>query len=102
MAVRDDGSLWAWGNGGYGCFGGGLPIWGTYLNTPTRIGTDNDWALAEAASGMQGYFTVAVKTNGSLWTVGSNGWGVLGPDYAPGTSQTNTFVKQGDGFRVPQ
>jgi alpha-tubulin suppressor-like RCC1 family protein len=99
MSVLDDGSLWAWGTSRCGCTGADYLPQTTYFNAPTRIGTADDWALAEAASGMQGYFTVALKTDGTLWTVGQNNQNdVLGPSQG---AVVRTFTKVGEGFRVP-
>ncbi|MGV1099632.1 RCC1 domain-containing protein [Thiovibrio sp. JS02] len=71
LALKANGSLWAWGRGGEGQLGTG-----TYLNknVPTRIGTDNDW-LSVAAGATH---SVALKANGTLWAWGSNVDGQLG------------------------
>jgi alpha-tubulin suppressor-like RCC1 family protein len=67
IALKTDGSLWAWGAGGQGRLGDGAKIEGHYRHSPVRIGTDNDWASISAG----GSFTIAIKTDGTLW-----GWGV--------------------------
>ena len=70
MALKQDGSLWAWGyNGNYG-LGDGTSI--SHF-VPTRIGTATDWQSVSASS-----HTVAVKADGSLWGWGENSWGQLG------------------------
>ena len=72
LAVRTDGSLWAWGSNGNGKLGLGNSG-GTQL-TPARVGTDNNWASATAGHN----HSVAVKTNGTLWSWGYNAHGQLG------------------------
>ena len=43
-------------------------------NVPTRVGAANDWVAV--ASGY--WHTVALKSNGTLWAWGANGFGQLG------------------------
>ena len=74
FVIKTDGTLWVWGNN----FPDGSAGLGTYNNLgyfgPTQVGTDSDWA--EVASGSA--FTLAVKTNGTLWSWGENNGGKLG------------------------
>jgi len=41
IARRKDGTLWAWGNNGYGCLGININM--TYCSSPVQIGSENDW-----------------------------------------------------------
>jgi len=66
FAIKTDGSLWAWGENSFGQMGNGS--YGNVLKTPTRIGTATDWKAISPSYG----FTVAVKTDGTLWA-----WGTL-------------------------
>ena len=71
LAVKSNGTLWAWGCNDYGQLGLG-PLPGT--NTPTQVGNDTDWYAVSGGSS----HTVAIKSNGSLWTCGDNPYGQLG------------------------
>jgi len=71
LALKTDGTLWAWGDNSFGQFGNGTS---TSSYVPTKIGSDNDWK--EVALGW-GY-TIAVKTDGTLWAWGNNSSGQLG------------------------
>jgi len=71
IALKQDGSLWAWGYNYYGQLGDGTTIDRT---VPVPIGTDTDWAVI--AGGW--HYTVALKQDGSLWAWGQNTAGQLG------------------------
>ncbi len=71
--LRDDHSLWTWGydiDGGLGGSGG--------LTAPARVGYDTDWAQVSNGAYTDSNFTLAVKTNGTLWAFGDNNAGQLG------------------------
>ena len=73
VAIKTDGSLWAWGNNTDGQLGngkGGDVGTGSYV--PIQIGTDTDWAYVFAYD----WYTMAIKTDGSLWAWGSNPGGL--------------------------
>jgi alpha-tubulin suppressor-like RCC1 family protein len=95
-ALKTDGSLWAWGGNFYGELGNG-----TYglTNQPVQVGVDMDWQAVACGGffpaiepgGVVGY-TVALKTDGSLWAWGDNTYG----EYGNGTFEsTNQPVKVG-------
>lgn len=71
VAIKQDGTLWAWGKNFYGQLGDAT---NTDKNTPTLIGTDNTW---QSISGGR-YHTLAIKLNGTLWAWGINATGQLG------------------------
>jgi len=92
LALKADGSLWAWGNNQYGQLGVG----DMYVNkhTPTRIGEDSDWATVSTGYG----HTLALKADGSLWAWGYNNSGQLG-----GTtehSDTPTHIGEAENWAV--
>lgn len=67
VAIKTDGTLWAWGGNSYGQIGNGTNGTGfDYVKTPTQIGTSTNWSKI----GTGNVHTVAIKTDGSLW-----GWG---------------------------
>lgn len=71
LAIKNDGTLWAWGSNNKGQLGDGTNI---DRNVPTKIGNDSDWKYV--AAGRQHSF--AIKTDGTLWAWGPNNNGELG------------------------
>jgi uncharacterized protein YjdB/C1A family cysteine protease len=71
LAIKNNGSLWAWGRNSYGQLGDDSTM---DRHTPIQVGGDYDWASAAAGDG----FTLALKTDGSRWVWGYNKYGQLG------------------------
>lgn len=69
LALKTDGTLWAWGDNLYGCCGQGDDGAGVQYNyiVPTQIGVLTTW-VSIAVSGTAG--CAAIKTDGTLWTWG--------------------------------
>ena len=83
MAVKTDGTLWAWGSNVSGQFGTGYFSATNYYSSPIQVGSLTDWKLisispgTSAAAGYDGHI-MAIKTDGTLWGWGTNNVGQLG------------------------
>ena len=85
LALKSDGSLWAWGWNNSGQLGDSSQ---TNRNRPVRIGQDRDWV--QIAAGAE--HSLALKTDGTLWAWGRNNAGQLG---------LGTMDASGGGFAGP-
>ena len=73
MALKSDGTLWSWGSDGNGQLGLGSRNTAD-RNSPTEVDPGTTWKAVSA-----GYdFTLAIKSNGTLWAWGDNTNGELG------------------------
>jgi len=72
MAIKTDGSLWVWGLNDYGQLG--IDDNTNRITPVTTILGGNDWR--SVAGGLN--HTIALKTDGTLWTWGRNSYGQLG------------------------
>ncbi|MCF8424715.1 MAG: T9SS type A sorting domain-containing protein [Bacteroidia bacterium] len=71
IAIKTDGTLWAWGDNFSGQLGDGTNI---SKNIPTQLGASANWSQISA-----GYsHNLAIKTDGTLWAWGLNNYGQLG------------------------
>lgn len=70
LALKSDGTMWAWGNNDAGQLGDGT----TLPHSPLRVGDGNQWvALAAGAE-----HSLALKADGTLWAWGNAANGRLG------------------------
>ncbi len=68
LAIKTDGTLWAWGRAIEGQLGdGGVS---SSQNSPIQVGTNTDWVTCAAGS----QYSLGIRANGTLWA-----WGVDGP-----------------------
>ena len=71
-AIKTDGTLWAWGYNGAGQLGNGNT---TAVSSPvTTAGGGTTWCQVSAGEN----HSMAIKTDGTLWTMGLNSLGQLG------------------------
>jgi len=82
MVIRNDGSLWGWGNNTEGQLGISNSISGASISDPVRV-MDN-----VAAVSVGRWHTTALRTDGSLWAWGNNERGQL----ATGTTFRNRYT----------
>jgi alpha-tubulin suppressor-like RCC1 family protein len=73
MAIKSNGSLWAWGSNNWGELGLDNT---TLKSSPVQVGSDTDWADVRCGA----YHTMAIKNDGTLWVWGKNDHGQLGLD----------------------
>ena len=72
FAIKTDGTLWSWGENAEGQLGLGNT---TQYSSPKQVGALTSWSKVFYGEGNQ---TISVKTNGTLWSWGSNNVGQLG------------------------
>jgi alpha-tubulin suppressor-like RCC1 family protein len=71
LLLREDGTVWAWGNNSYGQLGDGTT---TVRTLPVRVvGLDNVKHIAAGRT-----HSLALKNDGTVWAWGFNGYGQLG------------------------
>lgn len=71
IALKNDGTLWAWGRDAEGA---GSGYGDDCTPTPTKVGTDSNWKAISAG----GEHNLAVKADGTVWAWGNNDFGALG------------------------
>jgi alpha-tubulin suppressor-like RCC1 family protein len=72
-SIKTDGTLWTWGSNTLGQIGDGT-AYNTFRSSPVQIGALTNWAQVSAGN----VHTASVKTDGTIWTWGSNLQGRLG------------------------
>lgn len=75
VGLKTDGTLWVWGRGRFGQLGTGSSGTFYYETSPrSTAGGGTNWSQVSAGQ----LYSAAVKTDGTLWTWGVNGYGQLG------------------------
>ena len=88
LAVRTNGTLWAWGSGECGQLGDGTTV--NKSSPISVIGGFTDWSQVSGA-----YQSLALRQNGTIWAWGRNGTGALGDNT---TSEKSSPVSVIGGF----
>lgn len=83
MAIRSDGTLWAWGYNQYAQFGSSAYGQNTMVSSPVQIGTSS-WTTVCVGD----QFVLALKADNTLWAWGRNDFGQLAQNY---TNLNNTL-----------
>ena len=83
--IREDSTLWCWGRNQYGQLGDGT------LETkvgPIQVNVNSEYGLIDSwkSVAVGGAHTCAIKTDGSLWCWGYNGWGLIGNNSSSSTN----------------
>jgi len=81
IALRSDGTVWAWGDGDQGQLGDGYSDgMGSFAYTPVQVlGENGSGYLTDVVSiSAFGWNSMALKSDGTVWTWGNNNWGQLG------------------------
>ena len=82
-AIKTDGTLWTWGSGSNGQLGNGATT-GNISTPVTTFAGGTNWKQVSCGD----TYTVAIKTDGTLWTWGNGVNGVLGNGAITGNIST--------------
>tara|TARA_R100001082_G_C4347644_1_gene153039 strand:- start:84 stop:1310 length:1227 start_codon:yes stop_codon:yes gene_type:complete len=82
FATKSDGTLWSWGRNLSGVLGHDDEV---DRSSPTQVGTDTTWTNRTDEEEFNGLYKItrststclAIKTDGTLWSWGGNGYGAL-------------------------
>ena len=86
VGLRSNGTLWAWGCGGYGRLGNNSTV--SASSPVSVVGGFTDWCLLDVGCA----HNVAIRTNGTLWAWGVGTSGQLGNNAAVNTSSPVSVV----------
>ena len=93
LALKDDNTLWGWGQGYYAIWGGITPTTAANISSPTQLPSNftmpgKTWSTSQLAMNVGQTAFMMINTDGELWGWGQNysgelGQGQSGPTAAP-------------------
>ena len=92
-AIKTDGTLWTWGYNGFGQLGDNTTIDRSIPVTTFAGGTN--WKQVDCGN----VYTAAIKTDGTLWTWGGNGFGQIGDNTTTNRSTPVTTFAGGTNWK---
>ena len=95
LAIKSDGTMWAWGDNGNGQLGLNDTI---NRSSPVQIGSDTNWAKISMTTSSP--CTFAIRTTGTLWSWGQGNFGVLGQNNTTSLSSPVQIGAQTDWAQV--
>jgi alpha-tubulin suppressor-like RCC1 family protein len=95
FGIKVDGTLWGWGDNGNGQLG--TNSMATSYSSPVQtVAAGTNWKLVSTGDA----FTIAIKTDGTLWTWGNNGQGQLGDNTSNQQSSPVQTVTSGTNWNT--
>jgi alpha-tubulin suppressor-like RCC1 family protein len=91
-AIKTDGTLWTWGEGGVGALGNNSTVNRSSPGTVSGGGTN--WKQVGAC-----FHMLAIKTDGTLWSWGTNDYGQLGINSTVNRSSPGTVSGGGTNWK---
>jgi alpha-tubulin suppressor-like RCC1 family protein len=85
LAIKTNGTLWAWGNNNGYALGNGTT---NNRSSPIQVGSSNTWSTISG----NGSDIVGLKTDGTIWGWGYNAYGMLGLSNVGGYNTTPTQI----------
>ena len=90
ISTKANGTLWSWGDNTYGQLGLGNT---TLYSSPMQVGALTTWTVLSTNSGTGNVpFSMALKSDGTLWGAGRNAYGTLGNS---NTTNVSSFTQVG-------
>jgi len=98
-AVKTDGTLWTWGNNYQGTLGlgfsGGTNDYSSGRSSPSQV-SGTTWKMVSCGT----YSASAIKTDGSLWSWGTNDYGQIGDGTTSPKSSPVQTVAGGNNWKI--